>query len=276
MNVQFIGMKTTHSAADIALVPETRIGLWFLGTQTWTTHVLRVALDDLERLMPQRQPSYPIVLDAGCGQGKSFRLLIEHFSPQRLIGVDAEVKCLQHAQAEALKEKIPIRTASLRYRGARCRRCQRGPGDFAIRPFTICRDSKWHWRKCFACSNPAGYCCSPNRLAPISTRGSFACCFAIRCMCSVSAAEYLAMIRDQGFTFGSQNVSLPYLWWSRSDLGAFEWFGFGVPTQREETLVNLVASETWLGETRCRLGGKLRPEIFHRHGIARVGQFGQE
>ena len=101
-------MKTIHSAPDIAFVPETRIGFWFLGTQTWTTHVLRVALDDLERLMPQRQPSYPIVLDAGCGQGKSFRLLIEHFSPQRLIGVDAEVKCLQHAQSEALKEKIPI------------------------------------------------------------------------------------------------------------------------------------------------------------------------
>ena len=56
-----------------------------------------------------------------------------------------------------------------------------------------------------------------------------------------SAVEYMAMIRDQGFAFGSQNVSLPYLWWSRSDLGAFEWFGFGVPTQREETLVNLAA-----------------------------------
>jgi len=101
-------MKTNHYAPDIVFVPETRIGFWFLGTQTWTTHVRSVALDDLERLMPQRQLSYPLVLDAGCGQGKAFRLLIEHFSPQRLIGVDAEVKCLQHAQAEALKEEIPI------------------------------------------------------------------------------------------------------------------------------------------------------------------------
>lgn len=56
-----------------------------------------------------------------------------------------------------------------------------------------------------------------------------------------SADEYMAMIRDHGFAFGPKNVSLPYFWWSRPDLGAFEWFGFGVPAQREETLVNLVA-----------------------------------
>ena len=51
----------------------------------------------------------------------------------------------------------------------------------------------------------------------------------------------MAMLRAHGFIFGPQNVSLPYLWWSRADLGAVEWFGFGVPAQREETLLNLVA-----------------------------------
>ena len=56
-----------------------------------------------------------------------------------------------------------------------------------------------------------------------------------------SADEYMAMIRAHGFTFGPQNVSLPYLWWSRADLGAVEWLGFGVPAQRDETLLNLVA-----------------------------------
>ena len=59
-----------------------------------------------------------------------------------------------------------------------------------------------------------------------------------------SAGEYLAMIREAGFRFGPENVSFPYLWWSRSDLGAVEFWGFGVPAQgeREETLVNLVAT----------------------------------
>ena len=35
-------------------------------------------------------------------------------------------------------------------------------------------------------------------------------------------------------------ISTPYLWWSRWDVGAVEWFGFGVPKEREETLLNTV------------------------------------
>jgi ubiquinone/menaquinone biosynthesis C-methylase UbiE len=60
-----------------------------------------------------------------------------------------------------------------------------------------------------------------------------------------SAEEYEAMIRAHGFEFGPENVSYPYLWWSRADLGAVEFFGFGVPApgRREETLVNLVATK---------------------------------
>jgi len=60
-----------------------------------------------------------------------------------------------------------------------------------------------------------------------------------------SAAQYLQMIRQQGFEFGPQNVSYPYLWWSRAkDFGLLERFGLRQPPpvgQREETLVNVVA-----------------------------------
>jgi SAM-dependent methyltransferase len=60
-----------------------------------------------------------------------------------------------------------------------------------------------------------------------------------------SAEEYMAMVRAQGFRFGPANVSFPYLWRSRSDLGALEFFGFPVPAEgrREETLINLVATK---------------------------------
>ena len=60
-----------------------------------------------------------------------------------------------------------------------------------------------------------------------------------------SAAQYLEMIRQQGFEFGERNVSYPYLWWSRSkDFGLLERFGLRRPKpfgEREETLVNVVA-----------------------------------
>ena len=46
-----------------------------------------------------------------------------------------------------------------------------------------------------------------------------------------TAAQYLAMIRDAGFTVDDAAVSYPYLWWSRSDLGIAERL-FGVTPPR--------------------------------------------
>ena len=57
-----------------------------------------------------------------------------------------------------------------------------------------------------------------------------------------TAEEYIAMIRAAGFDVPERSISLPYLWWSRNDLGILErWFGITPPTDREETLINLVA-----------------------------------
>lgn len=60
-----------------------------------------------------------------------------------------------------------------------------------------------------------------------------------------SAEAYLQMLREQGFEFAAQNVSYPYLWWSRAtDFGLLERWGLRQPKpvgQREETLVNCVA-----------------------------------
>lgn len=53
--------------------------------------------------------------------------------------------------------------------------------------------------------------------------------------------EYVAMIRQAGFDLPEERISLPYLWWSRPDIGFLEWIGVRVPTTREETLVNVVA-----------------------------------
>ena len=232
-------MSTTQFA-DIALVPETRIGFWFLGTQTWTRHVLCAALNDLERLIPQRQTSYPIVLDAGCGQGKSFRPLIEHFSPQRLIGMDAEKKCLQRAELEAAKEHVPI---ELRHRDV----ANLDMPDASV-DLVFCHQTFHHLTRQQMALQQFHRVLKPGGLLLFaeSTR-AYIHSWMIRLLfrhpshSQHSAAEYMAMLRAHGFTFGPQNVSLPYLWWSRPDLGALEWFGFSVPTKREETLINLAA-----------------------------------
>jgi SAM-dependent methyltransferase len=231
---------TIHAGCNIEFVPETRIGFWFLGTETWAKHVLSVALDDLEGLIPERKASYPIVLDVGCGQGKSFRLLIEHFSPQRLIGVDADEKCLQHARVEAAKENIPI---ELRHRDIAALDVPDSSADlvFCHQTFHHLTQQQLALRQFYRVLKPGGLL-----LFAESTR-AYIHSWIIRLLfrhpmhLQRSAAEYMAMIRAHGFTFDPCNVSLPYLWWSRPDLGAFEFFGFGFRAQREETLINLAA-----------------------------------
>jgi ubiquinone/menaquinone biosynthesis C-methylase UbiE len=58
-----------------------------------------------------------------------------------------------------------------------------------------------------------------------------------------TAEEYLAIIRGAGFDLPDERVSMPYLWWSRPDIGFLEWIGQPVPQKREETLVNAVATK---------------------------------
>lgn len=233
-------MMAANPRASVAFVPETRIGFWFLGTRTWTTHVLRVALDDLEQLIPARRPFYPVVLDVGCGQGKSFRLLIEHFAPQRLIGVDAEEKCVALAREEARRESVPIDVVR---------------GDLAALELpdesvdlVFCHQTFHHLtcqeqalREFYRVLKPGGLLLFAESTRAYIESWIIRLFFRHPMEMQRSADEYLAMIRAQGFVFGKENISLPYLWWSRSDLGALEWFGFGVPEKREETLVNLVA-----------------------------------
>ncbi|MDP2601566.1 MAG: class I SAM-dependent methyltransferase [Deltaproteobacteria bacterium] len=231
---------TTQSGPNRAFIPETRIGFWFLGTQTWARHVLRVALNDLERLIPERKAFYPIVLDIGCGQGKSFRLLIEHFSPERLIGVDADERCLPPARREASRETVPI---EIRYRDI----AELDVPDASV-DLVFCHQTFHHLtrqqmalQQFYRVLKPGGLL-----LFAESTR-AYIHSWIIRLLfrhpmnMQHSAEDYMAMIRARGFVFGPQNISLPYLWWSRADLSAFEWFGFSVPTQREETLINLAA-----------------------------------
>jgi len=225
---------------EIALVPETRIGFWFLGTETWTRRVIRVALQDLVRLIPERKSAYPVVLDVGCGQGKSFRPLIEHFAPQRMIGVDADERALERARAEARKEATPI---ELHQRDV----ASLGLADSSV-DLVFCHQTFHHLvrqeqalREFYRVLKPGGVL-----LFAESTR-AYIHSWIIRLLfrhpmhLQRSAEEYMAMLRQQGFGFEPRNVSMPYLWWSRPDLGAMEWFGFGVPEKREETLLNLAA-----------------------------------
>lgn len=222
-----------------AFVPETRFGLWFLSTETWRVHVLQRALNDLQALAPDL-PKGGAVLDIGTGQGHSLPELAQRFRPTQIHALDPEPDFAERCDAmrqaagapvtlhHAPAEKIPLPDASV--------------------DLVLCHQTLHHivdqpsaLAEVFRVLKPGGHL-----LLAESTR-AYIHSWVIRLLfrhpmhVQRSAPEFLAMLGEAGFEVKPEQVSTPYLWWSRKDLGAFEWLGFGVPKVREETLLNAVA-----------------------------------
>ncbi|HEX7815961.1 class I SAM-dependent methyltransferase [Dyella sp.] len=230
--------------ASSTYVEETRIGFYFLRSHTWQHHVLRVAINDLKRLIGEPPPQGGILLDVGCGQGKSFRLLRQAFQPQRMLGIDADPRSLQLSRNEAAREQIDVELIA-----SDCARIELPDVSVDI---LFCHQTFHHlveqdralaefWRVL----KPGGLLLFAESTKAYIDTWVIRWFFRHPMEVQKSADEYLAMIRAQGFEFEPCNVSFPYLWWSRSkDFGLLERWGLRAPPppgQREETLINVAA-----------------------------------
>ncbi len=222
-------------------VPESKFGMWFLRTGTWTRHVLQRAIIDLERLIPSRQASYPVILDVGCGWGRSFKLLHDRFRPERMIGVDIDDTMVEAAAGEAAKHGLTVEVR----RGS----SSRLPVPSESADMILCHQTFHHLMDQHEALAEFHRVLKPGGLLLFaeSTR-KYIHSWLIRLLfrhpmnVQRSAEEYLSMLREAGFAVEPAQISLPYLWWSRADLGIMERvLGIAPPADREETLLNLVA-----------------------------------
>jgi ubiquinone/menaquinone biosynthesis C-methylase UbiE len=232
-------------------VEETRFGFWFLRSHTWQHHVLRVAINDLRSLFSDPLPANPVLLDAGCGQGKSFRYLRQTFAPQRLIGVDADPHSLELSGEEAARLGFDVELI-----GSDCATLNVPDASVDV---LFCHQTFHHLveqdkalAEFYRVLKPGGYLLFAESTEAYIDTWVIRWLFRHPMHVQKSAAQYLEMIRQQGFVFGEQNVSYPYLWWSRSkDFGLLERTGLLKPKpfgQREETLVNVVARKPLAGD----------------------------
>ena len=225
-------------------VEETRFGFWFLRSHTWQHHVLRVAINDLRGLFSDALPENPVLLDAGCGQGKSFGHLRQTFAPQRLIGVDADPHSLELSGAEATRLDLDVELI-----GSDCATLNVADASvdllFCHQTFHHLVEQEKALAEFYRVLKPGGYLLFAESTEAYIDTWVIRWLFRHPMQVQKSAAQYLEMIRGQGFEFAEKNVSYPYLWWSRSkDFGLLERFGLLKPKpfgQREETLVNVVA-----------------------------------
>lgn len=222
-------------------VAESRFGVWFLGTETWAIHVLTRAVNDLERLIPQRLPSYDVVVDIGCGWGRSFHLLHQRFKPRRLIGIDADPAMLAASAAEVRTRNISV---EFRLESASQLSLPSESADmvFCHQTFHHLVEQESAIREIFRVLKPGGVLLMAESTRRYIHSWMIRLLFRHAMDVQRTADEYLAMVRGAGFRVDPMAVSYPFLWWSRADLGILERvFGIAPPGEREETLVNLVA-----------------------------------
>ncbi len=221
-------------------MPETQFGKWFLNTHIWDVHVLQRALNDLQRMLPAGA-CYPVILDVGSGFGHSLQQLATRFSPERIIALDADPHVPQQIRPALNRCTAPVELLL---------------GDAAAIPLpdasvdmVYCHQTFHHLIKQEAAIREFRRVLKPGGvlLFAESTK-RYIHSLAIRLLfrhpmkVQKTADEYIALIRDAGFELAAENISTPFLWWSRPDVGLLEWLGFSVPEQREETLLNLVAT----------------------------------
>ncbi|WP_266159194.1 class I SAM-dependent methyltransferase [Dyella silvatica] len=230
--------------ASATYVEETRLGFHFLRSHTWQHHVLRVAINDLKRLTGTPPPQGGVLLDVGCGQGKSFRRLSQTFQPGRMIGLDADPRSLELSRHEAQREGLAVELLA-----ADCAKIELHDASVDI---VFCHQTFHHlveqeraldefWRVL----KPGGLLLFAESTKAYIDTWVIRWFFRHPMEVQKTADEYLDMLRRRGFVFGAPNVSFPYLWWSRSsDFGLLERWGLRAPPppgQREETLVNVAA-----------------------------------
>ncbi|CAB3765518.1 class I SAM-dependent methyltransferase [Paraburkholderia humisilvae] len=238
----------SSETSSVPYVPESAFGVWFLRTHTWEHHVLRVAINDLKRLIDVPLPEQPVLVDAGCGQGISFRLLTEAFKPSRIVGVDFHEPSLTLAAeaARACRERHLVTAFELLHGD-----CATLPVQDASADIVFCHQTFHHLVEQERALAEFHRVLKPGGLLLFAeSTDAYIKSWVIRLLfrhpmhVQKSAQGYLDMIRNGGFAFSERNVSLPYLWWSRAtDFGLFERLGLHRPQpgKRRETLVNVAA-----------------------------------
>jgi len=221
-------------------VKETRFGEWFLNTDTWVNRVLKLALDDLEQLLIPRLDDYPTILDVGVGHGHSLLMLDERFRPQKIIALDVnpEVKEQVADKADACDCEVQVVVNN-----ATAMELPDQSVDMVFCHQTLhhIADQAGAVKEFYRVLKPGGVLLMAESCRKFIQSLPVKLLFRHPMNVQKTDSEYLQLLEDNGFVTRPENISRPYTWWSRADLGLLELLGKKVSDEREETQVNVAA-----------------------------------
>ena len=235
-------MSSKKSPA-VPWVKESLFGIWFLGTHAWVRSVLRRAINDLGKLIPNKKEQYSIILDIGFGHGHSLWMLDEYFKPDTIIGLDIDPKAKHRANENINKCKCVVKlmesdAASLDL------------PDASV-DMIFCHQSFHHLihqdeaiKEFFRVLKPGGVLLFSESCRRYIHSFIIKLLFRHPMEVQKTDIEYINLIVGAGFTVETESISRPFLWWSQPDLGLLSHYGFKekeIEGDREETMVNLVA-----------------------------------
>jgi ubiquinone/menaquinone biosynthesis C-methylase UbiE len=221
-------------------VRDTRFGAWLVTSDPWARFVVRVAFRQLLTLLGRRRRQYEAILDVGCGAGPALPLLDRRFGPHRLVGVDPDPEMIASARRAATHCRCRV---DLKVGDAAALELADESLDmiFCHQTFHHVVDPEGAAREFYRVLKPGGVLLFSESCAPFIRSWLVRMLFRHPMAAQRLAEEYLTLLRRAGFSFDGADVSTPYPWWSRPDLGVLERLGRPVPAHREETVVNVVA-----------------------------------
>jgi len=224
-------------------VKESLFGVWFLGTYTWIRSVLRRALNDLVRLMPNQLKQNSTILDIGYGHGHSIWLLDEFFKPEKIIALDIDPNAAERAQENVKRCDCNV---ELLHSDAAFINLADGTVDmiFCHQTFHHLVNQERAMNEFFRVLKPGGVLLFAESCRRYIHSWSIKLLFRHPMHVQKTDLEYIELIKSSGFIIKPEYISRPFLWWSLPDLGLLSYFKLKakeIKGEREETMVNLVA-----------------------------------
>lgn len=233
-------MKESIKKYPLGWVPESTFGNWFLNSDIWVFHVLKLSLNSLEELLIDKKESYPVILDIGCGFGHSLLELDKRFSPKKIIALDVDDKA-----GERIQKHIDYCQSSIELKVNNASKIdlpdQSVDMVFCHQTFHHIIDQESAIKEFYRVLKPGGVLLFAESCRKYIHSLVIRTLFRHPMDVQKTDKEYLALIESAGFVCEPRSVSRPFLWWSRWDLGILEILGFTSKKDKEETLIYLVS-----------------------------------